>query len=207
MRNVMLPKYQDILCGKSLESCEERVKAKEQFFTSLEQLFNAVSENPEEAKGFFKASVRTKTCNCGEVVVISLAKAVPFADLKMTSEAMRRYIQSNGIGCRGKTMRAGNTSATCVHVKHSSLPPSLLQIIKPTSVLLDNPPEFAKNDGSSIQKENEADTANNPSQGNDLPQDNLPPGNNRPPKENDLQGNDPLKIIDDPKGNDINTGI
>ena len=80
------------------------------------------------------------------MVVISLAKAVPFADLKMTSEAMRRYIQSNGIGCRGKTMRVGNTSATCVHVKHSSLPPSLLELIKPTSGIYINLQNVCNND-------------------------------------------------------------
>lgn len=72
MTNVMLPKYKDILCGKSFESCEERVKAKEQFFTSLEQLFKAVSEHPEEVYIINQFSTSTVLYSRNGTIGISL---------------------------------------------------------------------------------------------------------------------------------------
>ena len=86
-----------------------------------------------QAKDFFKAIVRTKGCLCGDAVVLSLQKAVPFANMEMTPAAIRNYIETNKIGCTNKTMRTATSSRTCVHIRHASLPQHLLAIIKPES--------------------------------------------------------------------------
>ena len=79
--------------------------------------------------------MKTKGCSCGESIAISLSKAVVFAELGMTSGALRHYIVSNGIGCSGKSMCIGATSTTCVHISCRKLPLALLKIIDLGTVL------------------------------------------------------------------------
>ena len=85
-----------------------------------------------QAKLFFKARVVTKGCNCGEAIVLSLQKALPFANITVTTPAkLRNYIESNKVGCVGKTMRTGRSSRTCVHIKHTAVPKKLLLMVLP----------------------------------------------------------------------------
>jgi hypothetical protein len=89
---------------------------------------------------FFKANVATKGCNCGDAIVVSLQKALPFANIHVTTPVqLRRYIESNNIGCVGKTMRAGKSSRTCVHIKHSAVPDKLLLMVLPESGTANKP--------------------------------------------------------------------
>lgn len=87
-----------------------------------------------QAKLFFKAHVVTKGCNCGNAIVVSLQKALPFANISVTTPVrLRKYIESNNIGCVGKTMRTGKSSRTCVHIKHTAVPSTLLLMVLPAS--------------------------------------------------------------------------
>ena len=81
---------------------------------------------------FFKAYVATKGCNCGDAIVVSLQKALPFANITVTTPVqLRKYIESSKIGCVGKTMRVGRSSRTCVHIKHTGIPLRLLSMVLP----------------------------------------------------------------------------
>ena len=87
----------------------------------------------------FQANVATKGCNCGDAIV-SLQKALPFANIDVTTPVqLQRYIESNNIGCLGKTMQAGKSSTMCVHIKHTAVPDKLLLMVLPESGTANKP--------------------------------------------------------------------
>ena len=107
-------------------------------FNCMKKLTNVANDiSLFQAKLFFKARVVTKGCSCGEAVVVSLQKAIPFANITLTTPAnLQNYIEANGIGCIRKTMRTGTSSKTCVHIKHAAIPDRVLKIIVPTIGIL-----------------------------------------------------------------------
>lgn len=82
-----------------------------------------------QIKKFLKANYNTKGCSCGEAVAISLAKALQFSKLKLTSAALTHAIRAKAVGCTGKSMRIDGPSSTCVHISRRKIPQRLLDIL------------------------------------------------------------------------------
>ena len=82
-----------------------------------------------QIKKFLKANYNTKGCSCGEAVAISLAKALQFSKLKLTSAALTHAIRAKAVGCTGKSMRIDGSSSTCVHISRRKIPQRLLDIL------------------------------------------------------------------------------
>jgi hypothetical protein len=60
----------------------------------------------------------------------TLSNATTFAGMQKTPATIGHYITSKAIGCRGKTMRVGNSSKKCIHIGQSKLPQSFLKILQ-----------------------------------------------------------------------------
>lgn len=82
-----------------------------------------------QANKFLKANYNTKGCSCGEAVAVSLAKALQFSKLKLTSAALTYAIRAKAVGCTGKSMRIDGSSSTCVHISRRLIPQRLLDIL------------------------------------------------------------------------------
>ena len=82
-----------------------------------------------QIKKFLKANYNTKGCSCGEAAAISLAKALQFSKLKLTSAALTHAIRAKAVGCTGKSMRIDGSSSTCVHISRRKIPQRLLDIL------------------------------------------------------------------------------
>ena len=62
-------------------------------------------------------------------MAVSLAKALQFSKLKLTSAALTHAIRAKGLGCTGKSMRIDGSSSTCVHISRRLIPQGLLDIL------------------------------------------------------------------------------
>ncbi|XP_067020202.1 uncharacterized protein [Acropora muricata] len=128
----MVPKYKELLVG-SFEGIEavqgSYIAGDADLWEALETLFKDVVSHPDEARKCLKAKYNTKGCSCGEAVAVSLAKALQFSKLKLTSAALTHAIRAKGLGCTGKSMRIDGSSSTCVHISRRLIPQGLLDIL------------------------------------------------------------------------------
>ena len=62
-------------------------------------------------------------------MAVSLAKALQFSKLKLTSAALTHAIRAKAVGCTGKSMRNDGSSSTCVHISGRKIPQRLLDIL------------------------------------------------------------------------------
>ena len=62
-------------------------------------------------------------------MAVSLAKALQFSKLKLTSAVLTHAVQAKAVGCTGKSMRINSSSLTCVDICRQSIPQRLLYIL------------------------------------------------------------------------------